>query len=78
MENLGEISAKLLLDSTELVTSIIVARRMENDHEMPTFQKDEMEISSNTKSITRINRANSMIKIREELMKKKELRKPSA
>ena len=51
---------------------------MENDHEMPTFQKDGMKISSNTKSITRINRANSMIKIREELMKKKELRKPSA
>ena len=40
MESLGEVSNNLLLDSTELITSIILARRMETDQEMPAFQKD--------------------------------------
>ena len=75
MENLGEVSSKLLLDSTELITSIIVARRMESEEMMPTFQKDGKQPT--TKNISRINRASSMIKIREEIMKKKELRKPT-
>ena len=42
---------------------------------MPTFQKDGKQPT--TKNISRINRASSMIKIREEIMKKKELRKPT-
>ena len=71
----GEISKELLLDSTDLITSIIVARRMESDQEMPTLQKDCERGNPAGRNITRIDRAGSMIRIREELMKKKEIRK---
>ena len=76
MEGLGEVSEKLLMDSTEIITSIIVARKMDDDHEMPTFQRDREDVTPSSRNITRIGRANSMIKIREELIRKKELRKP--
>ena len=76
MESLGEVSDNLLLDSTELITSIIVARRMETDQELPAFQKDGNEENAASRNISRISRASSMIKIREELLRRKELRKP--
>ena len=75
MEGVGEVSKELLMDSTEIITSIIVARNMMYDQEMPTFLKDGNRESAN--NISRIGRASSMVKIREELMKKKELRKQS-
>jgi hypothetical protein len=75
IEGVGEVSKELLMDSTEIITSIIVARNMMYDQEMPTFLKDGNRESAN--NISRIGRASSMVKIREELMKKKELRKQS-
>ena len=75
MEGVGEVSRELLMDTTEIITSIIVARNMRYDQEMPTFLKDGTRES--TKNISRIGRARSMAKIREELMKKKEQRKPT-
>ena len=68
---------KLLMDSTELVTSIIVARKLMDGQGMPTFQQDGQRTSPASRNISRKSRANSMIKIREEIMKKKELRKPA-
>ena len=74
MEEMKEISETFLLDWTEIITSIIVARNMEAGNTMPTFQKDGKDDS--TKGMTRICRAGNMIKIRKELMKNKERRKP--
>ena len=77
MEGLGEVSMKLLMDSTELVTSIIVARKLMDGQGMPTFQQDGQRTSPASRNISRKSRASSMIRIRDELMKKKELRKPA-
>ena len=76
MEDLGEVSIRLLMDSTELITSVILARGLIDGQDMPTFQKDGNDVSPASRNISRKSRANSMIKIREELRKKKELRKP--
>ena len=70
MEGLGEISSDLLMDSTEIITSIIVARNMMLDQEMPKFLKEGNRNSS--KNISRIGRAKSMVKIREGVEEAKE------
>jgi hypothetical protein len=40
MRESGEISGTLLLDSTEIVTALIVARSLDMNRVMPTFQQD--------------------------------------
>ena len=64
------------MDSTEIITSIIVARNMMyvESQKMPTFLKDGKGKSTN--NISRICRASSMMRMREELLRKKEQRKP--
>ena len=69
-----EISGTLLLDSTEIITALIVARSLDMDRVMPTFQQDGNQES--TKRLSRICRADNMMKVRDEMMKKKKLRKP--
>ena len=68
-----EISGSLLLDSTELITALIVARNLDVDRVMPTFQQDGNQDS--TKRLSRICRAGSMMKVRYEMMRMKDLRK---
>ena len=63
----------MLLDSTEIITALLVARNLDMDTEMPTFQQIGNEDS--TKRLSRVCRAESMVKVREEMRKMKELRK---
>ena len=69
-----EISGTLLLDSTDVITALIVARSLDMDRVMPTFQQDGTQDS--TKRLSRICRADSMMKVRDEMMRMKDLRKP--
>ena len=73
MMEYGEISGTLLLDSTEIITALIVARNMDVDTEMPTFQ--QVGNQDSTKRLSRVCRAENMMKVRDEMKRKKELRK---
>ena len=55
MMECGDISGTLLLDSTEIITALIVARSLDMDRVMPTFQQDGNQDS--TKRLSRICRA---------------------
>ena len=68
-----KISGTLLLDSTEIITALIVARNMDVDTEMPTFQ--QVGNQDSTKRLSRVRRAENMMKVRDEMKRKKELRK---
>jgi hypothetical protein len=69
----GKISGTLLLDSTEIVTSLIVGSNLDVDTEMPTFQ--QIGNQDSTKRLSRVCRSENMMKVRDEMKKKKELRK---
>ena len=75
MEKAGEISGNLLMDSTEMITALIIARNLDSEGIMPTFLKDGKP-ESVKKKLTRIGGAKSMAKIREKLMTTKDNRKP--
>ena len=75
MEESGEVSGTLLLDITEIITALTVARNLDTDRLMPTFQQDG---KPRTKRLKRIGRAESMAKVRGEMMKMKDVRKPEA
>ena len=74
MEKAGEIPGDILMDSTELITALIVARNLNSDRMPTTFQKDGKS-ETETKE-RRVGRASSMIKLRRELMISKNMRKP--
>ena len=74
MANAGEITNELLLDCTEMITTLIVARNLDSEEMMPSFQKAGNK--EGNKRITRQSRAERMTKIRKELMSKKNERKP--
>ena len=62
------------MDSTEIVTALLVARNLDMDRFKPTFQQDGTQDS--TKRLSRICRADSMMKVRDEMVRMKDLRKP--
>ena len=66
MEECGEVSGTLLLDITEIVTALTVARNLDTCRMMPTFQQDG---NSSSKRLGRIGRAKSMAKVKDEMMK---------
>ena len=74
MAESGEVSDSLLLDCTEIITTMIVARNLEDEEVMPTFQKAGYQ--NPKKKLTRQNRAGSMAKIRKELLSLEKRRKP--
>ena len=67
----SEISDEVLMDITEIITAIIIARGLENDRVAPIFQKDGKEESSRLK---RIGRAEGIHRMREEMRKMKNQR----
>ena len=75
MEECGEISGTLLLDITEIITALIVARKLDTDRILPTFQQAGEQKSDRLK---RIGRAESMAKVRDEMLKLKDSRKPES
>ena len=74
MAKAGEVSDKLLIDCTDLITTLIVARNLDDEEMMPAFQKDGKSTLRN-KKLTRQSRAENMMKIRKELLEKKNQRK---
>ena len=74
MTESGEVSTSLLIDCTEIITTLIVARKLDSEEVMPTFQKAGTQ--DQRKKLTRQNRAKSMNKIRKELVSLKNQRKP--
>ena len=75
MEGCGEVSGTLLLDITEIITALTVARNLDTSRMIPTFQQDG---NSSKERLGRIGRAKSMTKVRDEMMKLKDIRKPEA
>ena len=75
MEECGEISGTLLLDITEVITALIVARKLDLDRILPTFQQAGEQKFDRLK---RIGRAESMAKVRDEMLKLKDSRKPES
>ena len=73
MEECGEVSGTLLLDITEVITALIIARKLDTDRIMPTFQQAGEQKFDRLK---RIGRAESMAKVRDEMLKMKDSRKP--
>ena len=73
MVEADEISDELLLDTTEMITALIIARGSIED--MPTFTQVMSRDPSRT--FLRMNRAENMIKMRKSLEKMKEGRKPT-
>ena len=74
MAKAGEVSDNLLIDCTELITTLIVARNLDDEEMMPAVQKDGKSTLRN-KKLTRQSRAENMMKIRKELLEKKNQRK---
>ena len=74
MTESGEVSNSFLVDCTDIITTLIVARNLENEEVMPTFQKAGNH--NPKKKLTRQNRAGSMAKIRKELLSLENRRKP--
>ena len=74
MADSGEVSSTLLLDCTEMITTLIVARNLDDEEVMPTFQKAGTQ--NPKKKLTRQSRAESMTTIRKELVSMKNKRKP--
>ena len=72
MREAEEITENLLLDITEIITALIIARGTEE--EMPTFS--QVNSGGKSKTMWRMNRAENMIKVRQTMTKMKELRKP--
>ena len=70
-EDCGEISDDVLMDSTEIVTAIIVSRGLESNRVAPLFQQDGKKTSERIK---RIGRAEGMVRMREEMRKVKNMR----
>ena len=70
-----EISEEILLDATEMITSLIISRNLDTDRVIPTFQKDGNSGKGSTERIQRVGRAAGMTKMREELSKFKNKRK---
>ena len=54
------------MDCTDIITTLIVARNLDNEEVMPTFQKAGNQ--NPKKKLTRQNRAGSMAKLRKELL----------
>jgi hypothetical protein len=71
MEEGSGVSDEVLMDATEIITAIIVARGLESERVAPIFQKDGKEITSR---INRIGRAEGIIRMREEMRKYKNQR----
>ena len=75
MEECGEVSGTLLLDITEVITALIVDRKLDTDRIMPTFQQAGEQKFDRLK---RIGRAESMAKVRNEMLKMKDSRNQNA
>ena len=75
-EESSEVSDDVLMDATEVITAILVARGLETSRVAPIFQKDGRTM---TEKISRIGRAEGMTRMREEMRKVKNLRvKPNS
>ena len=80
MTESGDITESLLLDCTEMITTLIVARNLDCEESsaqpstLPTFQKAGK--GDTRKKLTRQSRASSMTKIRQELKEMMNHRKP--
>ena len=76
VEESSGVSEDVLMDATEVITAILVARGLETSRLAPIFQKDGR---SMTEKISRIGRAVGMIRMREEMTKVKNQRvKPNS
>ena len=67
----SEVSEEILMDATEVITAIIVAKGLETKRVAPIFQKGGI---LTTDRIKRIGRAEGMIRMREEMRKVKNQR----
>ena len=74
MTESGDILESLLLDCIEMITTLIVARNLDNEEVMSTFQKAGNQNSR--KKLTRQSRAGNMSNIRKEFMSLINNRKP--